>query len=175
MEGASARARDRLIRGQPQRSLPAGPESTAPRPMARSDTRARDEDVLDRAIDVLVSRLRRKLAVGGTAQMFKTIRNGGYQFAEGHPFERTDINAPRAKPPAGGRDPIGKPTLLLIRWKAQRAITSKTPAAASYAAATRRARPRTSTRLYDPCKSPGLENARPMLKTAENSSVISVA
>jgi DNA-binding response OmpR family regulator len=44
-------------------------------------TRGRDEDVLDRSIDVLVSRLRRKLAVGGTAQIFKTVRNGGYQFA----------------------------------------------------------------------------------------------
>jgi len=38
-------------------------------------TRGRDEDVLDRSIDVLVSRLRRKL------HLFKTVRNGGYQFA----------------------------------------------------------------------------------------------
>ncbi|WP_213287313.1 response regulator [Bradyrhizobium sp. sGM-13] len=44
-------------------------------------TRGRDEDVLDRSIDVLVSRLRRKLALSGTAQIFKTVRNGGYQFA----------------------------------------------------------------------------------------------
>jgi two-component system phosphate regulon response regulator OmpR len=44
-------------------------------------TRGRDDDVLDRSIDVLVSRLRRKLAVGSTAQIFKTVRNGGYQFA----------------------------------------------------------------------------------------------
>jgi len=42
-------------------------------------TRGRDGDVLDRSIDVLVSRLRRKLGEGGTAQLFKTIRNGGYQ------------------------------------------------------------------------------------------------
>jgi DNA-binding response OmpR family regulator len=44
-------------------------------------TRGRDEDVLDRSIDVLVSRLRRKLTDGGATAMFKTVRNGGYQFA----------------------------------------------------------------------------------------------
>lgn len=44
-------------------------------------TRGRDGDVLDRSIDVLVSRLRRKLSDGGAAQMFKTVRNGGYQLA----------------------------------------------------------------------------------------------
>jgi two-component system, OmpR family, response regulator len=42
-------------------------------------TRGRDGDVLDRSIDVLVSRLRRKLAEGGV--LFKTVRNGGYQLA----------------------------------------------------------------------------------------------
>ena len=44
-------------------------------------TRGRDGDVLDRSIDVLVSRLRRKLAESGAAQLFKTVRNGGYQLA----------------------------------------------------------------------------------------------
>jgi two-component system phosphate regulon response regulator OmpR len=44
-------------------------------------TRGRDGDVLDRSIDVLVSRLRRKLAEGGASQLFKTVRNGGYQLA----------------------------------------------------------------------------------------------
>jgi two-component system phosphate regulon response regulator OmpR len=44
-------------------------------------TRGRDGDVLDRSIDVLVSRLRRKLAEGGASRLFKTVRNGGYQFA----------------------------------------------------------------------------------------------
>lgn len=39
----------------------------------------RDADVLDRSIDVLMSRLRRKLSDGETSQMFKTVRNGGYQ------------------------------------------------------------------------------------------------
>ena len=44
-------------------------------------TRGRNGDVFDRSIDVLVSRLRRKLAEGGASQMFKTVRNGGYQLA----------------------------------------------------------------------------------------------
>ena len=44
-------------------------------------TRGRDGDVLDRSIDVLVSRLRRKLAESGAAPLFKTVRNGGYQLA----------------------------------------------------------------------------------------------
>jgi two-component system phosphate regulon response regulator OmpR len=43
-------------------------------------TRGREGDVLDRSIDVLVSRLRRKLNNGGgTSRLFKTVRNGGYQ------------------------------------------------------------------------------------------------
>jgi len=44
-------------------------------------TRGRDGDVLDRSIDVLVSRLRRKLGDAGNRQLFKTVRNGGYQLA----------------------------------------------------------------------------------------------
>lgn len=36
--------------------------------------------VLDRSIDVLISRLRRKLAEAGAPEVFKTVRNGGYQF-----------------------------------------------------------------------------------------------
>jgi two-component system phosphate regulon response regulator OmpR len=44
-------------------------------------TRGRDGEVLDRSIDVLISRLRRKLSDGGASQIFKTIRNGGYQLA----------------------------------------------------------------------------------------------
>jgi two-component system, OmpR family, response regulator len=44
-------------------------------------TRGREGDVLDRSIDVLVSRLRRKLSEGGAPQLFKTVRNGGYQLA----------------------------------------------------------------------------------------------
>jgi two-component system phosphate regulon response regulator OmpR len=41
--------------------------------------RGRDGDVLDRSIDVLVSRLRRKLDGSGTAPLIKTVRSGGYQ------------------------------------------------------------------------------------------------
>jgi len=44
-------------------------------------SRGRDGDALDRSIDVLVSRLRRKLAEGGASRLFKTVRNGGYQLA----------------------------------------------------------------------------------------------
>jgi two-component system, OmpR family, response regulator len=44
-------------------------------------THGREGDVLDRSIDVLVSRLRRKLGDGGVRQLFKTVRNGGYQLA----------------------------------------------------------------------------------------------
>jgi two-component system, OmpR family, response regulator len=44
-------------------------------------TRGRDGDALDRSIDVLVSRLRRKLGDGGAQQLFRTVRNGGYQLA----------------------------------------------------------------------------------------------
>jgi two-component system phosphate regulon response regulator OmpR len=42
-------------------------------------TRGREGDVFDRSIDVLVSRLRRKLDTSGTPRLFKTVRNGGYQ------------------------------------------------------------------------------------------------
>lgn len=38
-------------------------------------------DVLDRSIDVLISRLRRKLTEAGAPEVFKTVRNGGYQLA----------------------------------------------------------------------------------------------
>lgn len=42
-------------------------------------THGRDGDVFDRSIDVLISRLRRKLDATGEARLFKTVRNGGYQ------------------------------------------------------------------------------------------------
>ncbi|MFM9859244.1 response regulator transcription factor [Pseudoxanthobacter sp. M-2] len=44
-------------------------------------TQGRDADPLDRSIDVLVSRLRRKLGDAPPFHMVKTVRNGGYQFA----------------------------------------------------------------------------------------------
>lgn len=40
-----------------------------------------DGEVLDRSIDVLISRLRRKLSEAGATHIFKTVRNGGYQLA----------------------------------------------------------------------------------------------
>ena len=42
-------------------------------------TQGRDRDPLDRSIDVLMSRLRRKLATPDGEALFKTVRNGGYQ------------------------------------------------------------------------------------------------
>jgi len=44
-------------------------------------TRGREGDGFDRSIDVLVSRLRRKLGGGKDVQLLKTVRNGGYQLA----------------------------------------------------------------------------------------------
>ena len=40
-----------------------------------------DGDVLDRSIDVLVSRIRRKLGEQFDGSLLKTVRNGGYQLA----------------------------------------------------------------------------------------------
>lgn len=39
------------------------------------------DDVFDRAVDVMMSRIRRKLGDGDDFRMIKTIRNGGYVFA----------------------------------------------------------------------------------------------
>ena len=44
-------------------------------------TQGRTRDPMDRSIDVLMSRLRRKLAETDTDPIFKTVRNGGYQLA----------------------------------------------------------------------------------------------
>ncbi|BDA85668.1 DNA-binding response regulator [Aureimonas sp. SA4125] len=41
----------------------------------------RNIDPFDRSIDVTMSRLRRKLGDSGVFRLFKTVRNGGYQFA----------------------------------------------------------------------------------------------
>ncbi|MEE2952931.1 two component transcriptional regulator, winged helix family [Fulvimarina manganoxydans] len=41
----------------------------------------RSSDPFDRSIDVTMSRLRRKFNDGGVFRLFKTVRNGGYQFA----------------------------------------------------------------------------------------------
>ncbi|MGN6550478.1 MAG: response regulator [Pararhizobium sp.] len=44
-------------------------------------TRGRASDPFDRSIDVLLSRIRRKLGDKGIYRLFKTVRNGGYQLA----------------------------------------------------------------------------------------------
>lgn len=44
-------------------------------------TRGRDAGPFDRSVDVLVSRLRRKLGDQGAFRILKTLRNGGYQLA----------------------------------------------------------------------------------------------
>ncbi|MCF3639457.1 response regulator [Rhizobium sp. TRM95111] len=44
-------------------------------------TQGRSAEPFDRSIDVLVSRLRRKLGDGGVFRLFKTVRNGGYQLS----------------------------------------------------------------------------------------------
>lgn len=44
-------------------------------------TQRRDRDPADRSIDVLISRLRRKLGETVDEPIFRTIRNGGYQLA----------------------------------------------------------------------------------------------
>ena len=44
-------------------------------------TQRRQAGPFDRSIDVLVSRLRKKLGQSSSETIFKTIRNGGYQFA----------------------------------------------------------------------------------------------
>ncbi|MCJ8142598.1 response regulator transcription factor [Ancylobacter sp. A5.8] len=54
-------------------------------------TQGRDATPFDRSIDVLVSRLRRKLGDAGSFQMFKTLRNGGYQLCV--PVELIEIPA----------------------------------------------------------------------------------
>ncbi|WP_163413654.1 winged helix-turn-helix domain-containing protein, partial [Escherichia coli] len=42
-------------------------------------THGRNGQVLDRSVDVLISRLRRKLDPANNIRFFKTVRHGGYQ------------------------------------------------------------------------------------------------
>jgi two-component system OmpR family response regulator len=44
-------------------------------------TGGRNSDPFDRSIDVLMSRIRRKLRDNGSDDVVKTVRNGGYQFS----------------------------------------------------------------------------------------------
>ena len=52
----------------------------------------RSADPFDRSVDVTMSRLRRKFNDGGVFKLFKTVRNGGYQFAAR--VERREDKAP---------------------------------------------------------------------------------
>ncbi|WP_134681698.1 response regulator [Paracoccus ravus] len=51
------------------------------RGQGRGRGRGRGRDPLDRSVDVLMSRLRRKLAEKVRETIFRTVRNGGYQLA----------------------------------------------------------------------------------------------
>lgn len=53
-------------------------------------------DPFDRSIDVTMSRLRRKFGDNGVFRLFKTVRNGGYQFAVR--VERNEDAAEEARP-----------------------------------------------------------------------------
>jgi two-component system OmpR family response regulator len=53
-------------------------------------------DPFDRSIDVTMSRLRRKFGDNGVFRLFKTVRNGGYQFAVR--VERNEDAAGEARP-----------------------------------------------------------------------------
>ena len=46
-----------------------------------SHTQGREANPLDRSIDVLMSRIRRKMGAATTEVLFKTVRNGGYQLS----------------------------------------------------------------------------------------------
>ena len=54
-------------------------------------TQGKDTNPFDRSIDVLMSRLRRKLGESANTVLFKTIRNGGYQLVA--KVEKLEISA----------------------------------------------------------------------------------
>jgi two-component system OmpR family response regulator len=56
------------------------PQRVLTRDQLLDEARGRDSDAFDRAIDVQVSRLRRKLAIEGDVEIIRTIRHEGYQF-----------------------------------------------------------------------------------------------
>ncbi|MER0239682.1 response regulator transcription factor [Fulvimarina sp. MAC8] len=57
------------------------PNRVLSRDLLMDHLHGRSVEPYDRAIDVTMSRLRRKLDDGGKFKLFKTVRNGGYQFA----------------------------------------------------------------------------------------------
>lgn len=57
------------------------PNRTLSRDQLLDATRGRDAEAFDRAIDVQVSRLRRKLTSAGAGELIRTVRGDGYLFA----------------------------------------------------------------------------------------------
>ncbi|EAU40368.1 Two component response regulator [Fulvimarina pelagi HTCC2506] len=57
------------------------PNRVLSRDLLMDNLHGRSVEPYDRAIDVTMSRLRRKLDDGGRFKLFRTVRNGGYQFA----------------------------------------------------------------------------------------------
>ncbi|MDY8110007.1 response regulator transcription factor [Fulvimarina sp. 2208YS6-2-32] len=57
------------------------PNRVLSRDLLMDHLHGRSVEPYDRAIDVTMSRLRRKFDDGGKFRLFKTVRNGGYQFA----------------------------------------------------------------------------------------------
>lgn len=57
-------------------------------------TQGRERDPLERSVDVLMSRLRKKFTEAGEAALFKTVRNGGYQLTAR--VETTEYRVPAA-------------------------------------------------------------------------------
>ena len=56
------------------------PQRVLTRDQLLDHARGPDADSFDRAVDVQVSRLRRKLAAGGAGEVIRTVRNEGYLF-----------------------------------------------------------------------------------------------
>ena len=62
------------------RALVERPQRVLTRDQLLDYARGRDSEAYDRAIDVQISRLRRKLNVGGAEEIIRTVRNEGYMF-----------------------------------------------------------------------------------------------
>ncbi|AGB45504.1 response regulator with CheY-like receiver domain and winged-helix DNA-binding domain [Mesorhizobium australicum WSM2073] len=75
----TARIRAVLRRSTPEEAAPARPGRLLSRDQLLDLTQGRERDPLERSVDVLMSRLRRKFTDTGDGPLFKTVRNGGYQ------------------------------------------------------------------------------------------------
>ena len=68
----------------------------------------RTADPFDRSIDVTMSRLRRKFNDSGVFRLFKTVRNGGYQFAARVATKRRGLGRPNEIAALAAGDPPGR-------------------------------------------------------------------